>query len=490
MFPKQSQGSYELVAPVGGLNARDNLRTMPENDAETLINFFPRTSDIITRRGSLEHCDSTTATMVKSLARLIEADGAQTLIAGSGNKLYDVTTATPSLEYTATTDIFQFVEFGNELFFVNGVDSCQKWDGSSMATVTWTGSGLTATDLIDVTAFKSRLWFIEKNTGSAWYGGLRAKTGALTEFDLSGLVDGALYTAASISRQTSAGDTSQIAFFSSAGDVLIYDGDPASSLVLVGRATMPKLLSRKSIASYGQDLLLLTEAGVIPLSSLFSAPTPYVVTDKINRRLIEEVELYSGLYGWQVFFYAAGRQILINVPTSTITAKQYVINLDSGAFSEYQGMNAFSWSMFGNKPHFGKYDGTVHTADTGYADDGTPISYKYRSAPTFLGSRTNVKKVSRVKPYITVTRTHNPTYSLQDLYSDSKSSVETEVVKDVTLWGSPWGSSWATDMLATDVWEVLPGHGKAFILEIEGSNSLGSLTLQGIEILFERGNGL
>jgi hypothetical protein len=124
MFPKQSQGSYELVAPVGGLNARDNLRTMPENDAETLINFFPRTSDIITRRGSLEHCDSTTATMVKSLARLIEADGAQTLIAGSGNKLYDVTTATPSLEYTATTDIFQFVEFGNELFFVNGVDSC------------------------------------------------------------------------------------------------------------------------------------------------------------------------------------------------------------------------------------------------------------------------------------------------------------------------------------------------------------------------------
>lgn len=490
MYPKQSQGVYELQAPVGGLNARDNIRVMSETDAQTLINFFPRTSDIVTRNGSAEHCDTTASATIKTLARLIQASGTQTILAGAANKLYDVTTATPSLEYTATTDVFQYVEFGNELFLVNGSDACQKWDGSSIATVTWTGSGLTATDLIDVTAFKSRLWFIEKNTGSAWYGSLRGKSGALTEFDLTGLIDGALYTMAPISRQSNAGDTSQLAFFSDAGDVLIYDGDPASSLVLVGQAKMPKLLSRKSIASFGQDLLLLTESGVLALSSLFSSPTPFNITDKINNRIIEDVGLYRSLFGWQVLFYPRERQILINVPTSTSQAKQYVINLDNGAFAEYQGMHALSWALFNEKPYFGKSDGTVHQSDTGHSDDGTPITFKYRSAPTFLNDRTSTKRVSRIKPYLSATRTHTLSYSIEDIYSNAVSTTETQIVQEVTLWGSPWGSTWSIPPTVSQEWEALLGRGKAFIVEISGSNSLGNLTMQGIEILFERGNGL
>ena len=40
-----------LASPVGGLNALNALAEMPETDAVTLDNWFPRTSDVVTRNG-------------------------------------------------------------------------------------------------------------------------------------------------------------------------------------------------------------------------------------------------------------------------------------------------------------------------------------------------------------------------------------------------------------------------------------------------------
>jgi len=488
---KETQGRFELLAPIGGLNARDSLRAMPETDAQALINFYPRTSDIITRRGYQQHCNSASGAIISTLAALIESDGTETLLAGTGTDLYDVTTATPALAASTTSDVFQWCEFGNELFLVNGVDACQKWDGSSAASVTWTGSGLTATDLVDVHPFKSRLWFAEKNSASAWYGGLRAKSGALTEFDLTGLMSGSLYLIATVSRQTGAGDTSQIVFFSTSGDVLVYDGDPASSLVLVGRAKTSRLLSRQSVASFGQDLLLLTESGVVALSSLLNSPSPFPITDKINKAILSDVATYRSLYGWQVLFYPTENQVLINVPTTTSTSKQYVTNLTSGAFAEYSGVHAKSWCMFEGKPHFGTSGGIVHTFDSGTSDNGNTIPYIYVSAPTFLGARGVKKRVSRIAPCISVeSSTQAPVYEVGGVYSSESDSIEDTLSSGITPWGASWGDAWSVPYQVYDSWHSISTRDDGIVVKISGDSTSGRLAIDGIKFLYDLGNYL
>ena len=87
-----------LPPPVGGWNDRDSLDQMQAMDAVDLKNWFPRTHDIVMRKGYAEYADTgETGQTVESLHEH-HGSSSSTLLAGVNNKLFDVSTnpAAPS----------------------------------------------------------------------------------------------------------------------------------------------------------------------------------------------------------------------------------------------------------------------------------------------------------------------------------------------------------------------------------------------------------
>jgi hypothetical protein len=199
MVQRTAANVQSIPAPVGGWNARDSLANMEPMDAVTLVNYFPTVSNCVLRGGYSKYATGFTG----------QAQSLFSYSGGATNKLFAVV-GTPALsiyDVTAggavgaavvsglTNAIWEYTNVattgGNYLYAVNGVDKPRLYDGT-----TWTAidaastpaiTGVTTTTLENVTLFKNRLWFIEKNTLKAWYLPTSAVGGAAQSLDLSSI---------------------------------------------------------------------------------------------------------------------------------------------------------------------------------------------------------------------------------------------------------------------------------------------------------------
>ena len=64
---------YPMPPPVGGWNARDALSLMKREDAVSLVNWFPRQSDVISRPGYTSFCDVRINSNIKQLIPFVYA---------------------------------------------------------------------------------------------------------------------------------------------------------------------------------------------------------------------------------------------------------------------------------------------------------------------------------------------------------------------------------------------------------------------------------
>jgi subtilase family serine protease len=80
-----------VPAPVKGINARDSLASMDDEDAVYMVNWWPQPSYIGIRRGYRQHVTGF-ADPVESLCAYNTATGTS-LFAASGTAIYDATTA-------------------------------------------------------------------------------------------------------------------------------------------------------------------------------------------------------------------------------------------------------------------------------------------------------------------------------------------------------------------------------------------------------------
>lgn len=135
-----------LPAPVGGLNARDALASMPQTDAVTLDNFFPGTTSVGLRNGS-ERWSTGYASAVESLMAYRAATSSK-LFAASGTAFYDATssgTVGAAVVSGLTNARWQHVNIstpgGSFMYTVNGADYPQVYDGTNWKMV---GSVVTA----------------------------------------------------------------------------------------------------------------------------------------------------------------------------------------------------------------------------------------------------------------------------------------------------------------------------------------------------------
>ena len=274
-----------IPPPVGGLNKRDAIPLMDQQDAITLDNWIPDTNNVRLRGGYELHAQVGVGTAV-AVETLIPYHPPNTnngeLFAAVGSRIVDVTAeATASSTAAVVTGLsnarWQHDQItnaaGSFLVICNGADAPRRYDGSTWVTATLTASGTTlpSTSLVAVRNHMNRLWYVEENSLIPWYGNVNEVSGVLTQFIVPFRKGGKLMTIGSWTVDGGSGQDDLIVFISSRGETVLYAGtDPGSVSTwgLQGRYDIPDVIGRRCIVGAGSDLGLLTVQGLVPLSQV------------------------------------------------------------------------------------------------------------------------------------------------------------------------------------------------------------------------------
>lgn len=490
--------STSIPAPVGGWNARDPLALMPETDAIRLVNMFPETSEVRLRRGYTLHVDVSSGRF-DSLFDYRKADGTRKLIgATSDGKIWDITTANAptSLKTGTSTGKWFGTIFRNTLILCSGADQPLQYNGTSVSDANYTGVSDDAT-LILPDVYKRQLFFVEKNTASIWYGGTNNITGALTEYDISGILrlGGAILFAGSWTKDIGSGLNDLFIIVSELGEVLAFSGDNpgASNWTISGRYYISPPLYRRSFAQFGSDLIILTREGVVPMSEVMRDTTaPTKLTDKIQDAFSDAVRSYSGNFGWELKWYPKNHSIIVNVPIAeNIQAQQYVMNTLTGAWCKFTGQNAGCWVVSGDNLYFASQsDSRVFQADNGYVDYVSQIDVDVKGAFNYFNDRQHLKHFHNIQPVLI--SESRLTFNL-DVDTDFEDRLITTTASTTGSGGSAWNTSlwdtarWGEGGATNKNWYAVGRTGRCAAYRLAGRFKNTTFSISALSITFEQG---
>ncbi len=500
----QSANSRAHPPPIGGINARDPYDLMPVTDAIDLVNWFPRTDGLVTRPGHSSFCDTATDTPVGTLVEY-EYGTRHRLLAASNGSIFDVTAAgSPStLKSGLSSSAIYYVtdQLAGTQFWANGTNTVQAYDGTTMADATFTG--VTLADLDYVHVHGSRVYFIEKDTQSFWYGQTGAITGALTEFDLSTVSSfkGNLFAIASLSRDGGDGPDDYICFFFDGGSVAVYQGTnpgSAGAWSLVGVYEIGRPVSRHAIIEYEADIFVLTTRGLEALSKVLpnsgaQATGEEYLSDKIQPKLQNFITRFGAVDTFQLSVYHVGEMLILTVPLTAGNSQQFVRNTITGAWCRFD-VAATKWCRYGKNMYFGDADGVVHLFDNDdWSDNGVAITCDAMQAYTYFQDRGHVKKINLIQPTF-ITSSLPPVrlslgidFSLPQLDDAlTLAKIEPNFVWDDS--GSIWDvATWSLGQVAHNPWLKFNALGRNFstrvILEVTDKQVEWSAT----NYIYERG---
>lgn len=498
--------SQSIPAPLGGWNTRDPLDLMADTFAIRMVNYFPGTAAVEQRRGFRVHSSGMGTGAVETVAEHVGATGTRTLIACANGNIYNATTLSgtaTSLASGLTNNKWQTVNFrdagGNSyLMMANGADVVKAFNGTAISNPAFTG--VTLSTLIDVTSFKNRLYFVEKDSTSIWYADINASSGALTEFDVGSLFrrGGYLLTAASWTRDTGGGTQDLLVLMGSCGDVLIYGGtDPgATDWALVGRLYLPCPLGRRCLGNIGAELVAITNQGLIPFSSVVNV-TPdkesnfVKLSDNISSAFISAADSYGTNFGWQFTAYYRGRMAIVNIPViAGSKSEQAVVNTLTGAWCKFTGLNASSWCSFNDKPYFGGMDGKVYEADYGANDNGSAIEVDLKTAFNYLGNREALKRFTMARVLSASEGDITFTFNIDVDFEDR---MLTDTISITGTSGSEWDtatwdvSDWDSGTLYSQSVYSVDGLGRCAALRVKGLYKDLAHQITAFHLIYEAG---
>jgi len=404
---------------------------MAPTDAIFLDNFFPRTSDVQLRAGSLEFAAIPEDTEpgsphnVRSLLSYSAPNGTKKLFAAAEDGLYDVTAGgtIAAVSSAATNNNWQSINIttagGSFLWCCNGVDKSRYFNGAAWTVLDGASTpaltGITSTDITNVSLFKSRVFFCQQNSLSFWYLPVNSVAGLAAEFPLGALFRRGGYLMAVDTWTLDGGNGPEDYFVAvtSEGEVAVYIGtDPssASAWALKGVYYIGKPLSRRCFVKLGGDLCLLTVRGLYPLSkALLSATVDRrsAISDKISRAWVDYSALFGGYFGWQPVFFPEATMLLVNVPvvsdhtTDNVYSYQFVMNSQTGAWCRFVGMPSEVWCVHDGKLFFALHN-KVFQAWTGQSDaSGFPIDGRVKTAFMYPAGRGSSSRITLVRPILT-----------------------------------------------------------------------------------------
>lgn len=402
-----------LFAPTEGLDSTSPIANLSEKKAYTLDNLIPYTGSVQSRKGRTLYATGVGVGLVNSLFEL-KAAAINKFIAGTQDgAFYDISIAglATLIQGGFTNNPWQACVFNGSLGLVNGVDTPQVYNGTTMVAMTVSGPS-DVTKLNNILTFKFRTYFSLVNSQSFWYSGLNTLGGALMEFPLNnvGSSGGNLIGMQVLAtKDGGAGPLDLICFFMSTGEVIIYSGtNPGADFVLVGVYKSGRPISAKGIIKFGADILTITNEGYIPMSAYL--PLAYGKSDNklskdIEGAALAAIQSASTFPGWEATLAPFENLLVINVPTNTDSFVQHVLNTNTLHWCTFSGFSdTFCWANYGNNLFCGG-NGEVYQYGPNYADyDPSDASYDpilctYTSGYFELGKRP--LQITAMRPRLT-----------------------------------------------------------------------------------------
>lgn len=484
---------------IGGINARDPKSQMSPTDAIGMINLMPNGETVKTRGGSktvlaqnLSTVDSNSFfpefknIVVQNLSgdieTLVEYDAGNTaavtadsenvnptrrkdnkLIVGAGEKIWSYDGTASELGSGFTSARWQTVHFDERLILVNGNDSPQTYDGTTLTASTFTlqdSSGAAATDspseLWGANVFKGRVYYWTLGKQYFYYCQAGSYQGITKQFDLSMQIKqgGYLVTIQTYARDSGSGLDDYIVFIFSTGETLVYQGDDpesADAWSLVNRYSLAPPIDIRGFLPLGGDVIMLTLDGWQNLST--ALPNQRIsnkgqIGEKIINLAQKNASQHNSKFGWGITSYPKGGMLIINVPISGNKSVQHVMDTRSGSWTTFRGWNAKCFCTLNDDLYFADEHGNIRQADVGTSDNGQFIVYKVRPAYQDFGSQAHRKQVNGVQ---VITNYRHPKYIHLDVNSDYNDKQGKPFVYPPEYGTFDWDeSNWDQDYWADD----------------------------------------
>ncbi len=379
-------------APVAGWRTDVPIGDMPPTAASLLLNWFPEPGYLRARNGSYTYATGL-GSQVNTIIPYSGNDpvsGAPVLrlYAAAGTNIFDVSGggAVGAAAVSAVThDHWSYAQLssagGKFLTIVNGFDQARQFNGSAWSIPAFTGVDTSTLNI--VTLYKSRLYFIQKNSTYLYYGTTYGVAGALTQLDVGANMSygGSLIALGIWTQQVYNGLLQFLVVVTSEGEVLFYQGsNPGDSTnwSLLGTAKLSAPLGGdRCVRQIGGDLAIMTTDGVVPASQAIvldpAATDIKSLTAHITPTWLETVQdVPPATAGWQFMTFAARRMAIVHVPDPA-GVYQFVMNTETQAWTKFSGLNATCWGVWEGGLYFGDTGGNVWQAEYGSIDGTSPI---------------------------------------------------------------------------------------------------------------------
>ncbi|GHU52297.1 hypothetical protein FACS189496_2210 [Bacilli bacterium] len=183
------------------------------------------------------------------------------------------------------------------------------------------------------------------------------------------------------------------------GEVLVFSGTDPSAIDLdpakwnfEGKFEIPAVLPDSNAVRVGGDLVIMTVEGYIGLGDLLNASfinTDKALSNKIDAA-VKEVVRFKDFQHWNLTFSIGENILIANVPRTKNLGKyktdQHVLNLSTGAWCRFVGLDATCFVTFRDSIYFGKVEGGLFEMFKGDTDAGQYIKGYVQQAYSNFGS--------------------------------------------------------------------------------------------------------
>lgn len=515
---------------MGGLNAISAGSAMPMSDCLRLYNLVPAEYGLRSRLGSREWVTGLTGAADDYVRTLIPFTGSakngsnDRLFSATSSGIWDVTSSTDAPVLSVTfgtnagdagygTSTVMVTAAGHFLLYcdeVNGyyvyAENSGTWTKVAMGGGASQISGVNPAQFVHVHVHKNRVWFVEKDTGVAWYLAAGAIFGTANSLNMGRQfkAGGPLVGLYGWTYDGGAGIDDSLVGISNGGDVVIWQGtDPATDFALRGTWQVgPPPAGRDLTTNVGGDVWILTRFGLLPISQLVVGNTydrSRLPAAKIAPLLNSAMMTKANKKGWAMRLHPEDGTLLLMVPTNDGQAtEQFAFTLATPAWSQYRDLPIYSSAVLGGKLYYGTVDGRVCIND-GYIDGLTladPNSYtavQWSLLTSFqnLGNARQ-KQVQMLRPTI-ITEGSVPSYNAQARYQYNFTELDTVTggVSEGEAWDTAlWDEAiWAGGSEASQNVTGTAGMGVDVAIAIRGT-AITRTSLVGIDVFYTQGGAL
>ena len=394
-----------LNSAVGGLNLIDPIDNMGAEYAIQMDNIIPDSDGDRVRSGYVSCVEGNYKRIIP-----VPFAGSEKLIACKDGTLdvYDPTNwaTAPTQASGYSSDNWVSATFTDgagtqHLFMTNGLDVPIDYttaNGIQASTFTIP----VGVKLDSPLSFKNTMYFV----GGDWdiyYGGTQAISGSLTKFPVGSFFKkgGKILTIQNWTQDAGQGMNDIFVIISTEGEVMLYQGSnpTESDWSSLGVFVIPRPIGKRCCEMVGADLIILTENGYLPLSSVLSdiRANRTAISGKINP--IVRGKNFS--IDWEIHFYSKKGFVFVNAPSnvSGYAYEQHVLNVNTNAWCRFLGMDAQGWAILFDKIYFCNSSG-IFQADVGTTDNGNWIVYRVQRAYNTFGTPEK-KQIVRMIPRLT-----------------------------------------------------------------------------------------